>query len=43
MRAIRGLGAIMERTDKFLSQWPVVGSLLVGLVMALFVCTLTGR
>src|SRR5262245_32708957 len=43
VRAIRGLGAAVERTDKFLRQWPVAGSLLVGLAMALVVCTLTGR
>src|SRR5215468_1255352 len=31
VRAMRGLGAAVERTDKFLRQWPVAGSLLVGL------------
>jgi multicomponent Na+:H+ antiporter subunit A len=43
VRAMRGVGAAMERTDKFLRQWPVAGSLLVGLVIALFVSALIGR
>ena len=43
VRAMRGVGAAMERTDTFLRQWPVAGSLLVGLVIALFVSTLIGR
>src|SRR5215471_1626436 len=43
VRAMRRVGAAMERTDTFLRQWPVAGSLLVGLVIALFVSTLIGR
>jgi hypothetical protein len=43
VRAMRRVGATMERTDAFLRQWPVAGSLLVGLVIALFVSTLIGR
>ena len=43
VHAMRGVGAAMERTDTFLRQWPVAGSLLVGLVIALFVSTLIGR
>jgi formate hydrogenlyase subunit 3/multisubunit Na+/H+ antiporter MnhD subunit len=43
VRAMHGVGAAMERTDKFLRQWPVAGSLLVGLVIALFVSALIGR
>jgi hypothetical protein len=43
LRAMRGVGAAMERTDTFLRQWPVAGSLLVGLVIALFLSTPTGR
>ena len=37
MRTARGLGAAMERIDTYLRQWPVAGSLLAGLAVALYV------
>jgi formate hydrogenlyase subunit 3/multisubunit Na+/H+ antiporter MnhD subunit len=43
MRAMRAVGAAMERTDKLLRPWPVTGCVLVGLAIALYVSTLIGR
>src|SRR6476659_1477091 len=43
LRAMRGVGAAMEQTDKFLRQWPVAGCLLAGLAIALCVSSLIGR
>jgi hypothetical protein len=43
MRAMRAVGAAIERTDKLLRPWPVTGCVLVGLAIALYVSTLIGR
>jgi hypothetical protein len=42
-RAARRVGATMESIDKYLRQWPVAGSLLAVLAIALYVSSLIGR
>ncbi|MGA7181958.1 MAG: hypothetical protein WBY67_01390, partial [Pseudolabrys sp.] len=42
-RAARCVGATMESIDKYLRQWPVAGSLLAVLAIALYVSSLIGR
>ncbi|MGB8303425.1 MAG: proton-conducting transporter membrane subunit [Pseudolabrys sp.] len=42
-RAARCVGATMESIDKYLRQWPVAGSLLAVLAIALYVSLLIGR
>lgn len=42
-RVARCVGATMESIDKYLRQWPVAGSLLAVLAIALYVSSLIGR